>query len=150
MSGPIEHRSMLLSCLYFLKEIWYIFIIKWKGSTEKSIKDNTTTPNINLWARIQFTRNNLHMEENGNFNEHFIAYPWRTLAWQQSLYLGSSIVWTPTTSLQKMAITHDITQAKVRNFNIAFWIQKKIFWLEISMNYHVSVAVLNTRNDLLT
>lgn len=38
--------------LYFLKKVGNVFIVKWKGATEKSIKNNATAPYIYLRASI--------------------------------------------------------------------------------------------------
>lgn len=67
----------------------------------------------------------------------------------QDKYLRCCIIWATTTCLQKVTITHNITQAKVCNLNIAFGVQKKVLWLKITMNHHVSMAIFNTRYDLI-
>ena len=64
-------------------------------------------------------------------------------------YLGSSIIGTATAGLQKVAISHDIAQAKIGDLDIHFAVQKQILWLEVSVHNHIAMAVLYTRCDLL-
>ena len=64
-------------------------------------------------------------------------------------YLRSSVVGASTARLQKMTISHDITQSKVSNLNIAPRVQQQILRLEVSMDNHIAMAILHTRYYLL-
>lgn len=66
----------------------------------------------------------------------------------QQTYLWGSIIGTPTTCLQKVTITHYIAQTKISNLHITFGVKKQVLRLEISVNYHIPVAVLHTRDNL--
>lgn len=64
-------------------------------------------------------------------------------------YLGGSIVGAATAGLQEMPITHDVTQPKVRNFDIHFAVQEEVFRLQVPVDNHVPVAVFHPGGDLL-
>jgi hypothetical protein len=53
----------MLANLYFPKKVWNIIIIKWKSTTKKGIKNNSTAPDINFRASIKFARYDLNDEE---------------------------------------------------------------------------------------
>lgn len=63
--------------------------------------------------------------------------------------LRSSIIWASTACLEKMAISHDIAQSKICYLHISSRIQEKVLRLEVPMNNHIPMAILNTRNNLL-
>lgn len=64
-------------------------------------------------------------------------------------YFWGCIIRTPTTCLQKLTITHDVTQTKVCNLHTSpFGMQKQILRLQISMHHLIAVAVLHACYNL--
>jgi len=38
---------------------------------------------------------------------------------------------------------------KVSNFDVEVFVKKKVFWLEVSVDDHVTMTIIHTRDDLL-
>jgi hypothetical protein len=105
----------MLANLYFLKKVWNIIIIKWKSTTKKGIKNNSTAPDINFRASIKFARYDLNDEEKNEWcvcvphTSHLHICKYEECLITLEVYLRRCIIRATTTCLQKVTITHYIT-----------------------------------------
>lgn len=116
----VWHNTIVLT-FDLSEECRNVFVIKGQSSTEQSIQDDTTRPNVHFRPSVKFPRNNF---------------------W-------SGVIGRATTGAQKFTICHHIRKAEICNFDIQILIQKQVFRFQISMNDIVTVAVFYTRHDLL-
>ena len=49
-------------------------------------------------------------------------------------HLWCSIVWAATAGFQEVAVTHDVGQAKIRDFDVHLGVQQQVFGLQLSMH----------------
>ena len=72
-----------------------MFIIEWKTAADHSIKDDTTTPNVNLLSAIRLARNDF----------------------------GSRVVWRPARSTERHAIFGGVGQAEVDQLDVMILVE---------------------------
>lgn len=104
-----------------VEQLMHILILKRQPSTKHHIKNNPTTPNINLRPSIHAPSNDL----------------WR------------SIIRTPTTRPQKIPIANLVGQAEISNLDVQVVIQQDVFGFEIAVDDFEPVRVFDARDDLL-
>lgn len=95
---------------------------------------------LEFWQKVIFSENTCDPQEYKSEQtemQRYISYFW------------GCIIRTPTTCLQKLTITHDVTQTKVCNLHTSpFGMQKQILRLQISMHHLIAVAVLHACYNL--
>jgi len=64
-------------------------------------------------------------------------------------HLWSSITWTTTCGFQSISIIVHVGQTEVNDLDVVLVIEKKIFWLQISVTNANFVDIFNTRYNLL-
>jgi len=99
----------------FRKESLDIIIFERKSTAKHDIKNNTSTPDVDLRPCIQTTSNDL----------------------------GSGIIGTATTCLEKIPVPDLIGEAKIGDFNIEIIIEKYILRFQVTMDDLEAMRVLD-------
>ena len=114
-------RDVEVAGLNFLEQGGDEIVIKGEAADQKNIENDAAAPDVDFGTSIQLAGDDL----------------------------GCSIVGTTTARLQKVSVRHDVTEAKVGNFDVVVLVQEQILWLEITMDNLVAMTVLYRADDLL-
>ena len=63
-------------------------------------------------------------------------------------HLGGCVVGGSAGGFEEVSISHDVGEAKVSDLDVAFGVQQQVFGFKVSVNHHVAMAILHTRNYL--
>jgi len=105
----------------FCEEGLDVIIFERKSTGEHDIKNNTSTPDVDLRPCIQTTSNDL----------------------------GSGIIGTTAACLEKIPVLDFIGEAKISDFNIEIIIEEHVLRFQIAMDNLEAMRVFDARNELL-
>ena len=105
----------------FDKERWDIVVVKRQATTEHDVQNHAAAPNIDFGPRVQAAGDDL----------------------------GRGVVGTAAAGFEKVAVAHQVGEAKVADLDVEKLVEQQVFGLEVAVGDLVLVAVVCGRDDLL-
>mmetsp|Transcript_10454 Transcript_10454/g.43278 ORF Transcript_10454/g.43278 Transcript_10454/m.43278 type:complete len:343 (+) Transcript_10454:2484-3512(+) len=107
--------------LDLLEQVRDGLVVEGEGAAQERVQDHPARPHVHLRTAVELTGDNLRR----------------------------GVVRRPARRLQKVPVPHHVAQAKVRDLHVGLGVQQEVLGLEIAVDHHVAVAVLDAGDDLL-
>jgi len=134
------------------KEIRHAIIIERQPSTEQSKENHSAAPDVDLSAGIHPAHEPISDYTMGLVSLSSCSERERESGRIDVLSrddLGCGVVRRAAAGRQEVAVAHQVRQAKVGDLDLVVVREQQVLGLEVAVHHHVSVAVLDARDDLL-